>query len=136
MVREGFHVGFPPGADAEVAAIRADRAQGANGPGASGQGASGSEATAAGVLSGIEDMRGLPWSAIDNDTSKDIDQIEVADRVQGGIRVRVGIADVSGSVKKDSVIDRFAADQTQTVYTAVRNFPDAAVCVVDRPDVA
>ena len=45
-----------------------------------------------------------------------------ADRVQDGIRVMVGIADVSAAVAKDTAIDRHAAEQTQTVYTAVRNF--------------
>ena len=62
------------------------------------------------------------WSSIDNDTSRDLDQIEVAERVDGGIRVRVGIADVSVSVLKDTPIDQHAAKQTQTVYTAVKNF--------------
>ena len=69
-----------------------------------------------------QDLRGLLWSSIDNDTSRDLDQIEVAERVDGGIRVRVGIADVSASVLKGTVIDGHAASQTQTVYTAVRNF--------------
>ena len=71
----------------------------------------------------MRDLRGLVWSSIDNDTSRDLDQIEVAERVDGGIRVRVGVADVSASVRKDTPIDRHAAEQTQTVYTAVRNFP-------------
>ena len=70
----------------------------------------------------VRDLRGLLWSSIDNDTSRDLDQIEVAERVDGGIRVRVGVADVSASVLKDTPIDEHAADQTQTVYTAVRNF--------------
>ncbi len=63
------------------------------------------------------------WSSIDNDTSRDLDQIEVAERVDGGIRVRVGIADVSASVAKNTPIDQHAAFQTKTVYTGVRNFP-------------
>ncbi len=74
-------------------------------------------------LSGIEDLKHLFWSSIDNDTSRDLDQIEVATRVPGGICVQVGIADVAASVSKDSPIDQHAAAQTQTVYTAVRNFP-------------
>ena len=70
----------------------------------------------------------LLWSSIDNDTSRDLDQIEYAERVQtgnetGSIRVRVGVADVSASVAKDSPIDQHAAFQTKTVYTATRNFP-------------
>ena len=103
MVHEGFAVGMPAGADAQLAAIRA----------------AGDAVTAAGVA----DLRGLMWSSIDNDTSRDLDQVEVAERVGDSIRVRVGIADVSATVAKDSPIDKFAAAQTTTVYTAVRNFP-------------
>ncbi len=72
---------------------------------------------------GVEDLRGLGWSSIDNDTSRDLDQIEVADRVAGGIRLRVAIGDVAAAVDKDSPIDEHAAAQTQTIYTAVKNFP-------------
>ena len=71
----------------------------------------------------IEDLRALGWSSIDNDTSKDLDQIEVADRVAGGIRIRVAIGDVAVAVEKGSPIDKHAEAQTQTIYTAVRNFP-------------
>ncbi|ADW69536.1 Exoribonuclease II [Granulicella tundricola MP5ACTX9] len=69
------------------------------------------------------DLRGLSWSSIDNDTSRDLDQVEWAERTQAGIRVLVGIADVAAAVGKDTVLDRAAALQTQTVYTAVHNFP-------------
>ncbi len=72
---------------------------------------------------GIEDLRHLPWSSIDNDTSRDLDQIEVADRVTSGIRLRVAIGDVAAAVEKGSPIDRHAQAQTQTIYTAVHNFP-------------
>lgn len=71
----------------------------------------------------VRDLRSLEWSSIDNDTSRDLDQAEVAERVDGGVCVRVAIADVAVLLPKDSVLDRFAAEQTQTVYTAVRNFP-------------
>ena len=71
-----------------------------------------------------EDQRTLLWSSIDNDTSRDLDQIEWAERLEGGaIRVRIGIADVAATVQRDTPIDGFAARQTQTVYTAQRNFP-------------
>lgn len=104
MIREGFHPGFPAGTEEQVEEIRADghAAQ----PGGS-----------------VRDLRALLWSSIDNDTSRDLDQIEAAERVDGGIRVRVAIADVSSSVLKGTPIDDHAKDQTQTVYTAVKNFP-------------
>jgi exoribonuclease II len=69
------------------------------------------------------DLRGLGWSSIDNDTSKDLDQIEVAQRVPTGIRVHVAVGDVAAAVAKGSPIDEHAQNQTQTVYTAVKNFP-------------
>lgn len=72
---------------------------------------------------GLPDLRSMPWSSIDNDTSRDIDQIEFAEKVADGIRLHVAIGDVAGSVAKDSPIDKHAKEQTQTIYTAVRNFP-------------
>ncbi len=72
---------------------------------------------------GIEDLRALGWSSIDNDTSRDLDQIEVAERTPQGIRLRVAIGDVAAAVEQDSPIDKHAQEQTQTIYTAVRNFP-------------
>jgi exoribonuclease-2 len=75
------------------------------------------------VPQGVEDLRALGWSSIDNDTSKDLDQIEVAERVAGGIKLRVAIGDVSAAVAKGTLIDMHAQAQTQTIYTAVKNFP-------------
>src|SRR5579875_1926279 len=72
---------------------------------------------------GVPDLRSLCWSSIDNDTSRDLDQIEVAERVADGIRVHVAIGDVARAVEKDSPIDQHAKAQTQTIYTAVKNFP-------------
>jgi exoribonuclease R len=69
------------------------------------------------------DLRKLGWSSIDNDTSKDLDQIEVAERVPTGIRVHIAIGDVAAAVEKGSPIDEHAQNQTQTIYTAVKNFP-------------
>jgi VacB/RNase II family 3'-5' exoribonuclease len=105
MIREGFHPDFPNGTEAQIAQIR-------------------KMASAASDKNERDerDLRALLWSSIDNDTSRDLDQVEVAERVDGGIRIRVAIADVAGSVLKGTPIDRHAADQTQTVYTAVRNF--------------
>ena len=73
---------------------------------------------------GLRDMRNLLWSSIDNDTSRDLDQIEVAERSSnGGVKVMIGIADVDGLVSKLTPIDQHAARETTTVYTGIRNFP-------------
>src|SRR5690242_5695247 len=72
----------------------------------------------------IRDLRQLLWSSIDNDTSRDLDQIEVAERLPtGGTKVLVGIADVDAFVLEHSPIDEHAARETTTVYTGIRNFP-------------
>jgi exoribonuclease R len=72
----------------------------------------------------IRDLRKLLWSSIDNDTSRDLDQIEVAERLPNGdIKVLVGIADVDAFVAKRSAIDEHAANETTTVYAGVTIFP-------------
>jgi VacB/RNase II family 3'-5' exoribonuclease len=73
---------------------------------------------------GFRDLRGLLWSSIDNDTSKDLDQIEWAERLPDGrIRVLVGVADVDARVHKGTVIDAHAQSETLSVYTGVKVFP-------------
>jgi VacB/RNase II family 3'-5' exoribonuclease len=69
------------------------------------------------------DLTALLWSSIDNDDSRDLDQIEWAERVADGIRVLVGIADVSATVAPQSPIDAYAAGETTTVYASVHTFP-------------
>ena len=70
------------------------------------------------------DLRGLVWSSIDNDSSRDLDQIEVASPLgDGRTRIMVGIADVDVFVPQGSAIDDHAAKQTTTVYTGVQIFP-------------
>lgn len=103
MINEGFQPDFLPGTDQQLAALKTRAAPSPNGD--------------------VRDLRHLLWSSIDNDSSRDLDQIEVADRVDGGIRVLVGIADVDLDVPAGTPIDRHAADQTTTVYTAIRIFP-------------
>ena len=74
--------------------------------------------------SDIRDLRNLLWSSVDDDTSRDLDQVEVAERLpNGGTKVLVGIADVDAFVPKDSAVDEHAAKETTTIYTGVRNFP-------------
>lgn len=70
-----------------------------------------------------EDLQHLLWSSIDNDTSRDLDQIEYADVLPDGrSRVLIGIADVDLYVPKDSAMDEYAARETVTIYTGVKNF--------------
>ncbi len=68
-------------------------------------------------LDGVEDMRDLPWSSIDDATTRDVDQIECSERLPGGgVRVRVGIADVDAFVPQATPLDRHAGVNTVTVY--------------------
>lgn len=72
----------------------------------------------------VRDLRSLLWSSIDNDTSRDLDQIEVAQRASdGNVKVMIGIADIDTLVPKLTPIDQHAARETTTVYTGIRNFP-------------
>jgi exoribonuclease-2 len=72
----------------------------------------------------VRDLRNQLWSSIDNDTSRDLDQIEVAERLPNGdVKVLIGIADVDAFVPKQSAIDQHAAREATTVYTGIRNFP-------------
>lgn len=72
----------------------------------------------------IRDLRNLLWSSIDNDTSRDLDQIEVAAPASNGdVKIMIGIADVDALAAKQTPIDKHAACETTTVYTGVRNFP-------------
>jgi exoribonuclease-2 len=104
MMEHGFQPDFPAGTDKELAAIQTHP-----------------EAPAA---PGAKDLRSLLWSSIDNDTSKDLDQIEWAEPLPDGrIRVLVGVADVDARVRLGTVIDGHARSETTSVYTGVRVFP-------------
>jgi exoribonuclease-2 len=71
----------------------------------------------------LRDLRDLLWSSVDNPESRDLDQIEWAERLPGGeIRLLVGIADVDALVPKGSAIDRQARQNAVTVYAGVHNF--------------
>ncbi len=104
MLERGFQPDFPQGTDTQLAAIQAHP-----------------EMPAA---PGAQDLRNLLWSSIDNDTSKDLDQIEWAEQFPDGrIRVLVGVADVDARVALGTVIDGHARSETTSVYTGVKVFP-------------
>jgi exoribonuclease-2 len=72
----------------------------------------------------IRDLRSLLWSSIDNDSSRDLDQVEYAEKLPDGTtRLLVGIADVDASVPKGSATDQYAAAEATSVYTGVATFP-------------
>jgi len=75
-------------------------------------------------LPNIHDLRHFLWASIDNDDSKDLDQMTVAEALSDDeVRIYVAIADVDSLVKKDSAIDRYARYNTATVYHPAINFP-------------
>src|ERR1700736_5950746 len=72
----------------------------------------------------IRDLRSLPWCSIDNDDSRDLDQLSVAQPSTGGaVKILVAVADVDALVKKGSAIDAHAQANTTSVYTAAAIFP-------------
>src|SRR5215813_12003323 len=105
MLENGFEPDFPPAVQQQIAEIKSKPPQ----------------LTSSGD---VRDLRNLNWSSIDNDTSRDLDQIEVAEKLADGkVKVLVGIADVDAFVAQNSPIDQHAAKETTTVYTGVRTFP-------------
>jgi exoribonuclease-2 len=73
---------------------------------------------------GIRDLRALLWSSIDNDSSRDLDQLTVAEALPGDVvRVRVAVADVDALVTLGSPLDEHARHNTTSVYTAAVIFP-------------
>ena len=73
---------------------------------------------------GIRDMRNLLWASIDNDESRDLDQLTVAEAISTDkVKILVAIADVDSFVKKESAIDEHARHNTTSVYTAAEIFP-------------
>ena len=103
MVERDLLPDFSPAVMEEVARIQAPAADGA--PGA-------------------RDLRGLLWCSIDNDDSRDLDQLTVAEPLAGGsVRILVAVADVEATVAKGSEIDGHARHNTTSVYTAATIFP-------------
>ncbi|MGD8455545.1 MAG: RNB domain-containing ribonuclease [Anaerolineales bacterium] len=72
----------------------------------------------------VRDLRELLWASIDNDDSRDIDQLSTAElQPNGQVKILVAIADVDSLVKKGSAIDKHARHNTTSVYTAAKVFP-------------
>jgi exoribonuclease-2 len=72
----------------------------------------------------IRDLRRLLWCSIDNDDSRDLDQLSVAEPSTGGaVRILVAVADVDALVARGSAIDGHARANTTSVYTAAAIFP-------------
>lgn len=103
MQEHGFEPDFPPAVKEQLDQLRSH-------PPAAAQGA--------------RDLRGLLWSSIDNDTSRDLDQIEYAEALpDASYRVLIGIADVDAYAPRGCPIDAHALRETTTVYTGVEIFP-------------
>jgi exoribonuclease II len=72
----------------------------------------------------VRDLRSLLWASIDNDDSRDLDQLTVAEAADGGrTRILIAIADVDAKVKPGSALDHHAGTNTTSVYTDARIFP-------------
>jgi exoribonuclease-2 len=72
----------------------------------------------------IRDMRTRLWCSIDNDDSRDLDQLTLAEDLgDNNVRIFVAVADVDTLVKKGSPIDDHARTNTTSVYTGARIFP-------------
>jgi exoribonuclease R len=106
MVDAGFHPDFPQDVLREIDALKPPTA-----------------VPVEPLVPPVRDLRSLPWSSIDNDQSRDLDQIEYAERSGAGVRLLIGIAEVDAAVERGSATDRQAAAQTGTVYTGVTTFP-------------
>ncbi|MGC9941480.1 MAG: RNB domain-containing ribonuclease [Verrucomicrobiota bacterium] len=102
MIDRGLEPDFPLAAQKELAAI-------------------GGPAQATGT---VRDQRELLWASIDNDNSRDLDQLTVAEALAGGqVRILVAVADVDALVHKGSALDGHAACNTTSVYTPAVIFP-------------
>jgi VacB/RNase II family 3'-5' exoribonuclease len=104
MLEHGFQPDFSPAVAEQLAEIAAAR-------------------TAINDEARIRDLREVLWSSIDNDTSRDLDQLEYVEQLDNGsARVMIAVADVDAIVKMHSAIDDHAERETTTVYAGVRNF--------------
>jgi VacB/RNase II family 3'-5' exoribonuclease len=103
MVERNLRPEFSPDAAAEARALKED-------------------AVVAGDGGEIRDLCDLLWCSIDNESSRDLDQLSVAEPLPGATKVLVAIADVDAAVKRGSAIDDHARGNTTSVYTAAAVF--------------
>src|SRR5580765_2685897 len=102
MIDRGLEPDFPPAAQQELTAL--------HGP--------------AGATNDVRDLRDRLWASIDNDDSRDLDQLTVAESLEGGrVRILVAVADVDALVRKESALDSHASRNTTSVYTPAAIFP-------------
>ncbi len=103
MLQRGLVPDFPPEALAEL--------DGIHGPATQAEGS-------------MRDLRDLLWCSIDNDDSRDLDQLTVAEAMRdGGAKIMVAVADVDAVVKKRSALDEHARQNTTSIYTVAETFP-------------
>ncbi len=101
MVERGLEPAFPPPVVAEL-----------------------TEMTAAPLDPGLRDLRSLLWASIDNDDSRDLDQLSVSEPVDADyVRLLVAVADVDSLVGRGSAVDGHARKNTTSVYTPAEIFP-------------
>src|SRR5512132_2337064 len=102
MIERGLEPDFPQAAQQELAAISASAA----------------------ATAGMRDLRDRLWASIDNDDSRDLDQLTVAESLTNGrVRIQVAVADVDALVRKGSALDGHASRNTTSVYTPAAIFP-------------
>ena len=88
MIERGLQPDFSPAAVAETKAIRAARPE---------------------VGPALRDLRRSLWCSIDNDDSRDLDQLSVAESLPAdAVKILVAVADVDALVKDGSAIDAHA----------------------------
>jgi len=99
MIDRGFEPDFPPAVERQLRDIDAPADEG-----------------------NLRDMRDLLWCSIDNDDSRDLDQLTVAEATSGGAKIFIAVADVDAIVKRGTPIDEHAKHNTTSIYTAARIF--------------
>ncbi len=69
------------------------------------------------------DLRSFLWCSIDNDTSRDLDQLTYAEKEDAIFSLWIAVADVDALVNKNTPLDQAARINTTSVYTPTKIFP-------------